>query len=713
MSGMPQDPKSTSDASSGNSDYRSQGEYGTRMNGGPDAAGSYSEDLAAFQEVLPKRYQILREVGRGGMGQVLLALDRGPKLDRNQLVAIKRMLGPYLADSESIKRFYDEIELARELRHPNVVKMYHSDETRLGPYIVMEYIEGKDLGVYIKERGPLSESQSVAWFSKLAEAIDEGHRKGLIHRDIKPSNILISKDGEPYLADFGIARRVSAMDKTGTGLGAGTIEFMSLEQLRNGRSEISQDIYSFGATLFHVVEGRPPFESSNLVDFITRLASQSAPRATRVSSKLADRIASCLSKAPGERPSSCQAVMRGLVADPPVVRVGRPPIVVEEKPVPVSNPVAARVVKQPKRIFGIRALGLLGMVCLALWWLMVAGPSYVGHPKGSSASKQDAVARKDEASPAISESKPVAKPPKTEPKVTLEIPERITNSLGMEFRLIQPGTFMMGTKLTPQEVHQRYPGGDEKYYEGETAHRVELTRPFYLGVHEVTVGQFRKFVKAEKYKTEAVADGKGGWGFDGDLGYTQDPKFTWENPGFVQDQTHPVVNVSWNDAIAYAKWLSGVEGREYRLPTEAEWEYTCRGGSSSEFSFGDDAADLVRYGNVADETLKDKIPGLKSWLRLSDGAAYTNRVGSYKPNDFGLYDMHGNVWEWCSDWYRDYPSGAVRDPMGPSTGSYRVCRGGSWSLEAAHCRSASRNGNGPSPRYNDLGFRLALSSGLR
>lgn len=190
-----------------------------------------------------------------------------------------------------------------------MVKMYHSDQTRLGPYIVMEYIGGKDLGAYIKERGPLSESQSVAWFRKLAEALDEGHRKGLIHRDIKPGNILISKDAEPYLVDFGIARRISAMDKTGTGLGAGTFEYMSLEQLRNSRSEISQDIYSFGATLFHAVEGRPPFESAKLVDFITRLASESAPRATRVSSKLADRIASCLSKSPGERPSSCQAVV--------------------------------------------------------------------------------------------------------------------------------------------------------------------------------------------------------------------------------------------------------------------------------------------------------------------------------------------------------------------------------------------------------------------
>jgi formylglycine-generating enzyme required for sulfatase activity/tRNA A-37 threonylcarbamoyl transferase component Bud32 len=655
MSGMPQDPKSTSDASSGNSDYRSQGEYGTRMNGGPDLEGSYSEDLAAFQEVLPKRYQILREVGRGGMGQVLLALDRGPNLDRNDLVAIKRMLGPVLGDSASVKRFYDEVALARELRHPNVVKMYHSDQTRLGPYIVMEYIEGKDLGVYIKERGPLSESQSLAWFSKLAEAIDEGHRKGLIHRDIKPSNILISKDGEPYLADFGIARRISAMDKTGTGLGAGTIEFMSLEQLRNSRSEISQDIYSFGATLFHAVEGRPPFESLNLVDFITKLASESAPRATRVSSKLADRIASCLSKAPGERPGSCQAVLGGLVDDPPLVRVVRPPIVVEEEPAPVSNPVAARVVKQPKRIFGIRALGLLGMAGLVLWWLAVAGPSYEGSPKGSSASKQDAVAPKDEASPAISESKPVAKPPKTEPKVTLEIPERITNSLGMEFRLIQPGTFMMGS-----------PENEAGRYRDETQHRVTLANAYYLGVYEVTQNDYQRIMGS--------------------------------NPSRFKGDRHPVEQVSWEDATEFIKKLNGLSeertaGRFYRLPTESEWEYACRAGSSTAYCFGEGDARLGEY----------------AWYDSNSGSK-TYPVGQKAANAWGLYDMHGNVLEWCSDWYGDSPRGAVTDPTGASTSSYRVNRGGSWYYGAAGCRSAFRDWYVPSLRSYDLGFRLALSS---
>jgi sulfatase modifying factor 1 len=289
-------------------------------------------------------------------------------------------------------------------------------------------------------------------------------------------------------------------------------------------------------------------------------------------------------------------------------------------------------------------------------------------------------------------------------------PMRMTNSLQMEFALIPAGTFQMGTRLTPEQIHQRYPGGKVEYYEGETQHQVKLTKSFYLGAHEVTVGQFRKFVEAEGYKTDAERDGNGGYGYDAELGkISQDSKYSWRNPGFEQDDKHPVVNVSWNDAVAFCKWLSRVEGRDYRLPTEAEWEYGCRAGSSREFTFGDDAEQLVGFGNVADASLKTKFPTATT-VRSNDGSIFTSRVGSYRSNEFGLHDMHGNVWEWCSDWVGDYPSSAVVDPVGPATGSFRVYRGGCWSVQAAHCRSANRDGNTPDFRFNDLGFRLALSS---
>jgi formylglycine-generating enzyme required for sulfatase activity len=186
--------------------------------------------------------------------------------------------------------------------------------------------------------------------------------------------------------------------------------------------------------------------------------------------------------------------------------------------------------------------------------------------------------------------------------------KQLSNSIGMKLVLIPAGTFQMGTRLTPVEVHQRYPGGKVGYYTGESQHQVKLTKSFYLGVHEVTVGQFRKFVEAEGYKTDAERDGKGGYGYDAETGrFSQDTKYSWRNPGFDQDDKHPVVNVSWNDGVAFCKWLSRVEGREYRLPTEAEWEYSCRAGSSREFAFGDDAEQLVGFGNFADASLKTSL----------------------------------------------------------------------------------------------------------
>ena len=169
------------------------------------------------------------------------------------------------------------------------------------------------------------------------------------------------------------------------------------------------------------------------------------------------------------------------------------------------------------------------------------------------------------------------------------------------------------------------------------------------------------------------------------------------------------MNVSWNDAVAFCRWLSRLEGREYRLPTEAEWEYSCRAGSSREYTFGDDAEQVVGFGNVADASLKTMFSNATT-VRSNDGSIFTTRVGSFRSNEFGLYDMHGNVFEWCSDWYGDYPTSSVVDPVGPVTGSRRVFRGGCWDFGAAYCRSASRGRRYPSDRYFNLGFRVALSS---
>ena len=282
-------------------------------------------------------------------------------------------------------------------------------------------------------------------------------------------------------------------------------------------------------------------------------------------------------------------------------------------------------------------------------------------------------------------------------------PGIITNSLGMMFVLIKAGEFLMGSPDSDKDADD-----DEK-----PQHRVRITRPFYLGVHEVTRGQFRRFVDDSGYQTEAEKDGIGGWGWNEAANkFEQAPRYTWREAGFEQTDLHPVVNVSWNDAVAFAEWLGKKEGKTYRLPTEAEWEYACRAGTTTRYFPGDDAEGLAEVGNVADGTAREKYPNWNDTIAAHDGFVYTAPVGRYRPNAWGLHDMHGNVLEWCRDRYgKDfYKSSRVDDPAGPLAleARSRVFRGGCWLSIPRGCRSADRDWSSPGLRNNNLGFRLAL-----
>jgi formylglycine-generating enzyme len=285
----------------------------------------------------------------------------------------------------------------------------------------------------------------------------------------------------------------------------------------------------------------------------------------------------------------------------------------------------------------------------------------------------------------------------------------VTNSIGMTLRLIPVGEFMMGSDATDpdasdDEFVDKAAGKKEK-------HRVRITKPFYLGIHEVTRGQFRRFVDDSGYRTEAERDGEGGGGWNEETKkFEQNPRYTWQNAGFDQTDEHPVVNVSWNDAVAMAKWLSQKEGKTYRLPTEAEWEYACRARTTTRYSSGDDPEGLAAVGNVADGTLKANIPGWESpTITARDGAVYTAPVGRYNANAWGLFDMHGNVCEWCSDWYAEdyYKRSPVDDPQNTDAASLRMSRGGGWFVEPRDARSALRTRGLPGNRFSLLGFRLA------
>ena len=298
----------------------------------------------------------------------------------------------------------------------------------------------------------------------------------------------------------------------------------------------------------------------------------------------------------------------------------------------------------------------------------------------------------------------------------------LVNGLGMPFVLIPAGEFMMGSDEPPESLALSWPAYERKRFtdiaDEAPVHRVRITRAFYLGQTEVTVGQFRRFLQASGYIPESVADGTGGYGYNpaydpakagGDAFEGRDPVYSWRNPGFAQDDDHPVVNVSWNDALAMADWLSRTEGHVYRLPTEAEWEYAARAGTRTRYHSGDAPESLLHVANVFDA---DAAPYWKKWaghaLAGHDGHAFTSPAASFAPNAFGLYDMHGNAWEWTADWHDDhyYAASPVDDPKGPATGSVRVRRGGSWHTWSFYARASFRNWNLASTRYTLVGMRL-------
>ena len=232
-----------------------------------------------------------------------------------------------------------------------------------------------------------------------------------------------------------------------------------------------------------------------------------------------------------------------------------------------------------------------------------------------------------------------------------------------------------------------------------------------MGTYHVTRGQFRQFVKDSGYKTDAEkGEEPGAFGWNPEKRrFEFNKEYSWRNAGFEQTDEHPVVNVSWNDAVAFCKWLSKKEGKTYRLPTEAEWEYACRAGTTTRYYSGDDPETLAKVGNVADATAKAKFPDWKWTIKASDGYVFTAPVGQFKPNAFGLYDMHGNAWQWCADWYGDeyYAKSPADDPTGPDAGDVRVLRGGSWAHRPLFTRSAIASGIPPDSRNNFAGFRVA------
>ena len=606
--------------------------------------------LAGSESLIADRYQVQRTLGQGGMGAVYLATDTKPGMGGRE-VAIKRILD---ADDQGVQRFLRESETIAALNHQNIRAVYDRGEDAEGHFLVMEYIDGETLHERVAKNGALDDSAFIDLAQGLGKALSFAHKRSVIHRDVKPANVMFTGDGTPKLTDFGLARMGHESDLSMTGYGMGTLDYASPEQRRDAKSaDHRSDVYGLGATLYFATTGESP----------------KVVRSDRIPIRWRNVILKCLEEKPEIRYFSIDDFLRDFeqackgsstldATTPSPSLTGT-----------FACPSCGHSNLEQKRFCLFCGTGLF-IICSACSEQERAGISYCGSCGAGLTSEAREVLEEREAAkslnpfgwevlnntPGVNGAARIIRDPKT----------------GITFVLVESGRFYMGASDQPTLEWERanldpdcfddpgeefdvHPDNDEDYYSDETPRPREVTisKPFYLAETVVTQASWKRIMGS--------------------------------NPSAFQGDDLPVDSVSWEDCIEFCK----IRGDGFRLPTEAEWEYSCRAGMRTALSSGHDGVETIAWSMYDDENR-------------------THEVKEKAPNSWGFYDMHGNVREWCSDWYdSNYPTfGECIDPKGAIYGDERVYRGGgfidglSW-LDAAH-----RDKCDPDYNLRYMGFRV-------
>ncbi len=625
------------------------------------------------------RFRVRGQLGTGRFAVVALADD--PVLKRQ--VALKLPRPELLVDERMRNRFVREAQAAARLEHEGIVPVHEVVQPGESiVYLVLGLVNGPNLEEWLERNPAVDEKLACQMVAAIADAIQHAHDRKVLHLDLKPSNILIDPGhgpvpgvGRPRVTDFGLARVIDGGRRRTTALFAGTPGFMAPEQLGESALKVSErtDVWALGAILFQVLTARPPFEGSE-AELVIRTLNETPPSPRTLRPDLSPAVSAIVLKCLHNKPERRYGSARALAEDLRAVVMGTEPIVSKKR----------RWRRMARFSVGLAAAILAGILVFA-----------VGH--------RDHI----ESETGLPEEPRVTAMPARllpEPKR-----EHFTNSIGMVMIRIEPGEFVMGSPKSEPDHYGQI--GDE------TQRKAILKIPYFLGQCEVTRGQFRRFMAENpKQKTDAekwrLTSERELWGTGWVPSENKDTygrNFDWEHTGFEQTDNHPVVNVSWFDAMAFCQWLTDRDGRPYSLLTEAEWEYACRAGSQSPWPFGGDPLEVARYGNTGDRSVfhfqgKFGFQGLPD-----DGVVFTAPVRSYEPNPWGLYDMHGNAWEWCWDWYDSYRAWKTSDDPVQRLGTkWKVYRGGSYGT--LWCRSAIRNFASPHSSGCGVGFRVRCES---
>jgi len=626
-----------------------------------------SLDSQRFAPFPMQRYQVKRILGAGGFGTAFLCHDR----NFDEEVVVKT-----LHDATMERKMADvfrEARLLRKLNHPAIIGVHECEYAdplkHVRPYIVMDYFPGRSLANHIQQGSTLSAPDLLVVARQVAQGMQAAHQQNILHRDLKPDNILVRREGSNWkvkIIDFGLALRKTTIE-TSMAAGAagntilsdsvaGTIEYAPPEQmgkLKGVKAGPYSDVYAFGKmccyALFKTTEPR-------------------RRQWAEISDDLAEMLEKCIEQSLELRLSSFEPVLKVLET---------------LEPSQLQRRKEEEAGRQPQELKRLQTEGE-SKLALLIREALDRTQGELTHDDKTAADEIWKRYRidKERAKQIIEEVRrqwQKANPPKPQGKPG----EVITNSLEMKFAWIPPGRFTMGSPKgeaefrgddEPDEDDEAEDNpdpdddGEEAGDHAETQHNVTLTKGFYMGVYPVTQEQW-----------QAVMG---------------------DNPShFKVEHNLPVEQVSWNDCQEFIKKLTEKDNRAYRLPTEAEWEFACRAGTTTPFYFGEtistDEANYdgnFTYGNGKKGKFREK----------------TTPVGSFPANGFGLFDMHGNVFEWCQDWFGHYTQNDVVDPRGPASGQEHVLRGGSWSDDPDFCRSAYRLGHVPGYRNRYYGFRVCF-----
>lgn len=660
----------------------------------PDGAKRCQYCKEPLIPLLRGRFKVLRVLGQGGFGRTYLAEDH----DRlKQLCVVKQLLPQ--GGSKAVELFQREAKQLQDLGQDNPqipsLEAYFSENNAL--FLVQQFIEGETLAQELERRGKFTEEEVrsllLDWLPLLAAV----HCQGVIHRDLKPDNLMRRRDnGRVIMIDFGLSKQLKGSVVAMPGTTAGTYGYAPYEQMESGEANPSSDLYSVGATCFHLLSGKHPGRLwlDNGYNWVQSWQSHvSQP----LSPELARVIDKCLRKDYTRRYQSAQEALQALTPaatkpSPPPPQPSPPPPQPAPKPKPPYTPTVPSPPRPPKpspspgknlgrRAFVGLGVAAFGAVVARAWWQQ-RSPAPV---KVTLTDESQVGACKNLMTPIVSGDLVAGLPTETYGFRTVvnldeggnggqEVSQEVTrwvedlgNGVLLYLVRVPAGSFTMGSP--DAEVDRETDEGPQ--------HEVYVPE-CWMGQFAVTQAQYRAI--------------------------------TGQSPSSFGGDQNPVENVDWDDAMAFCEALRQKTGRNYHLPPEAIWEYACRACSTTPFHFGATIRpDLVNYnGNYPYRNAREGLY-----------REQTVPVGSLPPNLWGLHEMHGNVWEWCEDpatddygWKNEnHPArnNALNIlPYGNIDG--RVLRGGSWSDNAGLCRSANRNRWQRGSSGNNGGFRVLLSS---